>query len=100
MAFHAWLGAPADPQRLHPDTWLIYGIEYPTETRIGFQGVTPFPGVTPGGDGTVPVLSATALRLQPDRMMAIPGLEHSRACLDPKVRQMTGDLFSAVPCPS
>ena len=49
MAFHAWLGAPADPQRLHPDTWLIYGIEYPTETRIGFQGVTPFPGVTPGG---------------------------------------------------
>jgi pimeloyl-ACP methyl ester carboxylesterase len=91
--FHGWLGAPARTDVSWPDSWLIYGTGRATETRIDFPGGAPQPGVTPEGDGTVPFLSATALGLPGDRQFGLDSLEHSTACLDSRVLDVTTQLF-------
>ena len=93
---HAWLGAPTPTAPIHPDTWLIYGNDYPTETRIAFNNRMPQPAVTQLGDGTVPAISAVALALGTGRMFAVAQMEHGMACLHPRVRQISGDVLSSV----
>src|SRR5262249_18511898 len=80
--FQNWLGEPKVSSPPAPETWLIYGTERNTETRFEFAGSVPNPVVTAEGDGTVPVVSATALGLAADHQLSVPGLEHSTACQD------------------
>jgi pimeloyl-ACP methyl ester carboxylesterase len=91
--FQNWLGEPRISNPPAPETWLIYGTERNTETRIEFAGSVPTPVVTAGGDGTVPAVSATALGLVADRQHPVPGLEHSTACRNQQVRDFTAQLF-------
>ena len=77
-AFQAELG---DPTIAGPETWLAYGTDVDTETRIEFDGQTANPIVTRDGDGVVPRASARALGLSDERM--VPGLEIQRFYGDP-----------------
>jgi pimeloyl-ACP methyl ester carboxylesterase len=92
--FQNWLGEPKVSNPPMPPTWLVYGTERNTETRIEFAGSVPNPVVTAGGDGTVPAVSAMALGLAGDRQLAVPGLEHSTACGHPRVREFSRHLFA------
>lgn len=73
------LKAPGDPATHHDNTWLVYGHGLMTETRIVRKGGTFEPGKTEQGDGTVPVVSATAIPVPQDRRIPILRLEHSQA---------------------
>jgi pimeloyl-ACP methyl ester carboxylesterase len=83
--FHAWLGAPDPLPAGWPETWSVCGLGQPTEVQIAFAGSQAQPGLTPGGDGTVPILSARALPVPPGRLVEVNGLEHGGACLHPDV---------------
>lgn len=74
-----FLKPPGDPATLHENTWLIYGHGLQTETRVVRKGSKFSPGKTENGDGTVPVASATAIPVPPDRRIPILELEHSQA---------------------
>ena len=83
-------GDPAD--KLHAETWLVYGTALDTESKIGFNNGNPNPSRDKSGDGTVPAASATSLQLG-SRMIAVPGAEHGGACKFPAVMQKVGDLI-------
>ena len=75
-AFQAELG---DPTIAGPETWLAYGTDVDTETRIEFDGQTANPIVTRDGDGVVPRASARALGLSDERMVPVSGARHAEA---------------------
>ena len=93
--FHAWLGFPAAPNPAPPETWLICGSVRPTEVRVGFAAGRPDPGVAAEGDGTVPYLSAAALRVADGRRFTVAGVEHATACGDPQVGELTRQILGA-----
>ena len=74
-----FLKSPGDESTLHENTWLIYGTGLPTETRIVRRGQKFVQSKTKAGDGTVPVVSATAVPVHASRRIPILGLEHSQA---------------------
>ena len=77
--FHGSLGDPAVPH--HPNCWLVYGISVKTDVAISIGadgGVVP--ATSTDGDGTVPVISATSLKLPSGRMISVANAEHSQAC--------------------
>jgi hypothetical protein len=89
--FHGWLGAPARTDVPWPASWLICGTGRATETHMDFPDGTAQPDVTPDGDGTVPFLSATALPA--NQQFALEGIEHSMACMVPRVLELTAQIF-------
>jgi hypothetical protein len=90
--FHAWLGDPR-PAADGPETWLVYGTGVKTEIAIGFDGLTASPRLSLHGDGTVPVVSACALGLPEERMLAVADMVHADACNHKTVRAHTARIF-------
>jgi pimeloyl-ACP methyl ester carboxylesterase len=94
--FQAFFGNPAD--QLHPQTYLIYGsaatpLTIPlTDTHIGFDNGDAIPIQDTLGDGTVPVLSAKSLQLDPTRMIPL-NVEHSMACADAAVQAQAATIL-------
>jgi pimeloyl-ACP methyl ester carboxylesterase len=76
------LKQPGDPLTHHDNTWLIYGTDLPTETSVLRKDDRFVPVKTSAGDGTVSVVSATAIPVPPERRFAIAGLEHSQAFMN------------------
>ena len=93
--FHAWLGDPTNPATSHPDTWLIYGADLPTETTIAFDGTTSSPAPSTPGTAVVPAVSATALGLPPGRAVAFTNLTHASACNAAAVRSTVREILAA-----
>jgi pimeloyl-ACP methyl ester carboxylesterase len=86
-AFFQFLGHPNDPVTSDPaKTWLIYGTNKPTETKVQINGATVTPVVQNTGDTTVPDISAMCLGLPPNQMIAVSNITHSTACLDQTVQ--------------
>jgi hypothetical protein len=82
-AFHTSLGPPGVPA--HPNTFLVYGPDRPTEVRWGSAD-----NVQPLGDEVVPATSATALGLPPERVAAVSGVVHPDACSNRDVIRAVG----------
>ena len=77
-----------------PETWSVCGLGQPTEVQIAFAGSQAEPSLTPGGDGTVPILSARALPVPPARLVEVNGLEHGKACLHPDVIHLARQVLA------
>ena len=79
--FHDLLKSPDAPATTHDNSWLIYGTDLKTETRIQFDAGKPVAVTESLGDEVVPSVSATALGLSADRMIPVSNAKHSDACL-------------------
>lgn len=92
-AIHALLGDPAVAGQVHPRTHVLYGTGVPTETAVGVQGSTILPNLADDGDGTVPAVSASALRPPNNPMHPVQGLDHGYACRNSQVQQLVASLL-------
>jgi hypothetical protein len=89
-SFQSFFGDPG--VSLHPETWLIYGTAQSTETHIAFQSGVAIPGIDNLGDGTVPQISAMALKLDSSKVLSA-NVEHSMACADATVIGHVADIL-------